>query len=282
MSNVVIIGAGDVGAATAQALASGDCVGRIVIVDANTNAAAGKALDIQQSGAIDGFHTKLGASDDLSAATGASVCIVADRAGISPEEWHGEDGRAMLARLLRYSGRTPIVLAGTSAVDLILRGSGELKTSRELLIGSAPEALASAVRSLVALDAGCSPLEVSIAVLGVPPHGFVVPWSEAAVGGRALERVLPQAQLARLEARCRGLWPPGPQALGMAAARTAEAILRSSRRSFHVFTALDGEFGVRRQVGILPVFLSSHGIVHRHVPELNLRERVQLQSVLSG
>ena len=55
---------------------------------------------------------------------------------------------------------------------------------------SRPEALASAIRAIVAVDRRCSPSDVGIAVLGAPPDGFVVPWSEATVGGFALERTM--------------------------------------------------------------------------------------------
>src|SRR6185503_17434635 len=122
------------------------------------------------------------------------------------------------------------------------RAVRELGAPRERLLGSAPLALASAIRAVVALEVQCSPAEVSLAVLGTP-GGFVVPWSEASIGGYALDRVLSQATLARLEARAGKLWPPGPYALGTAAALTADAILRSSRHSFNAFAFLGEEFG---------------------------------------
>ncbi len=282
MSTVAVIGAGEIGGATARALASRDRVRRVVLIDAAVHVAAGKALDIQQSGAVEGFHTKVTATADLSAAALADVCVVADRTGARSEEWRGEEGLAMLRRLLQYASRAPIVCAGPGSADLILAGVRELDVQRERLFGSAPEALASATRAMVALDRRCSPGEVSLAVLGAPPAGFVVPWSDVAVAGFALERLLNQADLARLEARCRQLWPPGPQTLGIAAAQTAEAAILSARRFVSVFMYLDGEFGVRRQVAAFPAFLTPSGIQDRHMPSLNTRERVQLQSVLKG
>ena len=87
-------------------------------------------------------------------------------------------------------------------------------------------------------------------MLGVPPDGLVVPWSEAAIGGFALERVLTPVQMARLEARTPRLWPPGPFALGLAAAVAAEAVVTASRRALSVLTVLDGEFGVRNRRGV--------------------------------
>ena len=51
------------------------------------------------------------------------------------------------------------------------------------------------------MEAGCSVTEVSLSVLGRAPRAIVVPWVEASIGGYALEKVLTQAQLARVEAR---------------------------------------------------------------------------------
>jgi malate/lactate dehydrogenase len=123
---------------------------------------------------------------------------------------------------------------------------------------------------------------VQLTVLGAPPAGLVVPWSEASIGGYALERVLSQVQLTRLDARVARLWPPGPYALGLAAARVVEALVTSSRRTHTVLAVLGGEFGVRGRVGALPALLSTTGIVHTRVPTLNTRERVQLDTALGA
>jgi malate/lactate dehydrogenase len=119
-----------------------------------------------------------------------------------------------------------------------------------------------------------------LTVIGRPPTGFVVPWSEASIGGYALQRTLSQAQLARIEARADHLWPPGPSSLGSAASAVTRAILSASRRSFSVLTWLEGEFGVRRVVGALPVQLEASGIADSRVPEMGSRERVRLQTAL--
>ena len=280
MSKVAIIGAGDLGGAAAQALASRDRVRRIVIVDSAAGVAAGKALDLQQSGAVDGFHTRLTGTGDLDAAIGATACILADRAGAPDDEWQGEEGLSMLVRLLPYLAGAPIVFAGASQAKLMHHAAREAGAPRERLIGSAPDAFGAAARAIVALEAGCSPAEVALAVLGAPPS-LVIPWSEASIGGYALERVLSQVQLAQVEARAARLWPPGPIALGAAAAQAAEAIVTSSRRTFNALTVLGGEFGVKDRIGALPVRLSRGGIAAVRVPALNTRERVRLETSLT-
>jgi len=280
MSSVTIVGAGSLGGAVAQALAARDNVRRVLLVDAAAGVAAGKALDIMQSGAVSGSHTRLEGTDDLSRAVGSAVCVIADRHGPPEAEWSGDDGLALLRQLAPWTEKVPLVFAGASQTGLMSTARREHHIPRPLLIGSAPEAFASAMRSMVALEAGCSPSEVSLAVLGLPPAGLVVPWSEAAIGGFALERTLTPVQMSRLDARAQRLWPPGPFALGMAAARAVEAVVTASRGALSVLTVLDGEYGVRNRLGSMPALLDARGVASLRVPSLSSRERVLVETAL--
>ncbi len=248
-------------------------------MDAAGTAAAGKALDIQQMGAVHGSHTHLDGTDDPARVTGCAVCVIADRVGKTSLEWQGDEGVTMLTRLAPYVGDAPLVFAGACQAELLRAAVRDVGLPRRRAIGSAPEAFRSAVSAIVAVEARCSPREVALTVLGAP-DGFVVPWSEASIGGYALERVLSQVQLTRIEARAGKLWPPGAYTLGLAAARVTEAVFESSRQSFSVLTMLGGEFNVKDRVGTLPALLSSTGIVHTRVPTLSTRERVRLDTVL--
>jgi len=312
MATVGIIGAGELGGAVADALARAERAASVLLIDAAGGIATGKALDIQQAGAVKGFHTRVSGTDDFTRIAGCNVCVIADRAGLPAREWQGDDGLAMIVRTLPYMGDSPVVFAGAAQAGLMESAAREAHIRPARLIGSASEALASALTAVVAMEAGCSPTEIRLTVVGSPPltgppeggpysglgrpeggpysglgrpeggprSGFVVPWSEASIGGYALERVLTPVQLQRLQARAVRLWPPGPFTLGLAAARVAEAAITSSRRAFSVLTVLGGELGVRGRAGALPALLSASGIVHTRVPTLSPRERVQLETAL--
>ena len=281
MTTAAVLGAGELGGAIAHALARHEIANRVWLIDTAGTVAAGKALDIQQAGAIEGFDTHLNGTSDTSRIIGSQVCIVADRFGAVSAEWQGEEAFAVIAGLMAMAPDTPFIFAGATQTTLLAQLAREARVSRVRLIGSAPEALASAIRSIVAMEAHCSPSEVMLTVLGVPPTGFVVPWSEASLGGYTLERMLSQVQLARISARVARLWPPGPFALGQAAAWVAEGVLHSARRAFSVLTVLYGEFGVSRRVGAIPALLAAPGIVHTRTPSLSIRERVELDTVLA-
>lgn len=277
MTTVCILGAGEIGGATARALAAGDVASRVVLLDAARGVAAGKALDLQQAGAITGCHTALTGTDDWSRLTGAAVCIVADP--VQGGSWSDTD--PLLERLQAFAGKAPLVFAGTTDAALLIAGAAARGIPRRRLIGSAPQALQASIAAIVALEARCSVSEVAVSVLGAPP-AVVVPWSEASIGGRALHRVLDASAVARLDARAARLWPPRPGALGLAAAFVTQGLLHASRRAFTVSALLDGEFGLRNRVGVVPARLSPEGIARIDVPPLETRERVQVETALDA
>src|ERR1700742_3953382 len=97
MREIAIIGAGELGGATAHAIARRDLARAIVLVDERGTVAAGKALDIAQAAPIEGFATALSGSTDVAVAAGAEVVVIADRFGAG--EWHGEEALALLRRV---------------------------------------------------------------------------------------------------------------------------------------------------------------------------------------
>ena len=267
MTTVCIIGAGDIGGAIAHALARGERVSRVLLIDADGKVAAGKALDIQQSGAVDRFHVRLDGTDDVTRVAGCAVCVVADRFGRPSSEWQGEEGLAMLTRLAAYAGDAPIVFAGASQAELLRALAREGHVRRERLVGSVP----GGAHCRGARD-GRDGSEL-FAVRGRSHRA-----RHAAVGvRRAVERGVDW----RIQPRARAVAGPadadrsssgaavaaGPFALGLAAARVAEALVRHSRRAFSVLTVLGGEFGVRGRVGAMPVHLSPSGIAQHAGPD---------------
>src|SRR5205823_13264416 len=118
------------------------------------------------------------------------------------------EGLMLLKRLSNLNPRLIVVCAGAGQRDQVERGVRELRLSRNALIGSAPEALAAAVRAFVALETNGSARDVALAVLGVPPSHVVVPWEEATIAGLAATSMLDEPMRRRLASRVEALWPP--------------------------------------------------------------------------
>lgn len=280
MSTVVILGAGDIGGALARQLAAADVVSRIVIVDDAASIAAGKALDIAQAGPVDRYSTQLSGTSDVSAVVGVAMVVLADRATQPPAEWQDEAGLALLKRVAGLNQLAPVVCAGTAQASLIERGVNELGIARARLFGSAPEALRAAITAITALEAGAAPDDVSLSVLGRPPHHVIVPWDEAAIAGRSATQVLTAAQLARLDARIARLWPPGPYTLAGAAARLIHTALTRAAREHVAMVALTQAEGTPGRAATLPVALGPSGISRLVAPALSARDRVRLETTL--
>jgi len=278
MLDVAIIGAGELGGSLAQLVAASDMVRDVRLIDDAGNVAAGKALDLMQSSAVAGFSTRIAGATDLTAAAGAAVIVLADR--VEGGEWQGEDGLLVLKRLA-HLGLSPVILcAGAGHRDLVERGARDLGLSRNRLLGSAPEALAAAVRAIVALETNGSPRDVALALLGVPPTHIVIPWEEATIRGFTATRVLDEQARRRTMARVDRLWPPGPRALAAAARQAIAAMLGGARHTISAFVAPDDTSGRRSRAAALPVRLGPDGIERVELPSLSVRDQVALDNAM--
>ena len=279
MSSVVILGAGELGGALARQLAATDAVRRIVLVDEAAAVADGKALDITQSAPVDGYSTIVAGAGDESVVLGADFIVIADRHA-SASEWQGDQGVALVRRAAHWNPRAIILCAGAAQMELVERGVNESGIPSHRLFGSAPEGLRSAVTAMTALEAGCSPNEVSLSVIGKPPAEIIVPWDEASIGGRRASEVLRPPAIVRLDARLPRLWPPGPLTLASAATRVVAGAVRHNRESLCLFVALSREESSAGGVGILPATVMASGISQLLTPTLSTRDRVRLDTAL--
>lgn len=279
MATVVILGAGDIGGATARQLAATDLVSRIVLVDDLPGVASGKALDVAQSSPVDRYHTALSGSSDVAVVVGAVAVVIADRAAGSAE-WQGDEALALLNRVAGLNHAAPLVCAGVSQAGLIEKLVAEAGVSRTRVLGSAPEALRSAVVAITALEANAAPVDLSLSVLGKPPHQVIVPWDEAAISGRSATNVLSAAQLARLDARIARLWPPGPYALAAAATHIVRSALTGSPRVHAAMVAASRDEGAPGRAAMMPVTLNAGGIASLVEPALSTRDRVRFETTM--
>ena len=278
MREVAIVGAGELGGAVAHVLARRDAVRSIVLADESGRVAAGKALDIAQAAPVEGFATGITGTTDLATVAGSSVVVVAERVAQGP--WSADEGLLLLKRLVQSAPRAIFLCAGPSARELVERGVRELRIDRRRLFGTAPEALAAGARALVALSADCSPRDVALSILGIPPSHTVIPWQDATIGGFALTRRLDERARRALAVRIARLWPPGSYALASAAAAIVEAMAGRSRRTACCFVVPDTGSGTRARAAALPVRVDAAGIAEIIQPTLSVVEQVALDNAM--
>ena len=276
MSFVAIVGSGPLGGALAHKLAARDRVGEIRLIDADDRVAQGKALDILQASPVEAFTTRVAGTGSLAAVAGAAVVVFADAAATGAEHG-GENGLSLLRQIAAMEASAPVVFAGGTHRELMTRGVRELSLASTRLIGSAPFALESALRSLTGLLMDRSGVDVGLRIVGVPPEAAVVAWEEGSFAGQPLTSRLPAHEIAALNSRLPGLWPPGPYALASAGSRVVEALIEGSRRRFSCFVA-----GPRGVVSAMPVELGQDGVRHIDEPVLTRQERTRLENALEG
>lgn len=277
MLEVAVIGAGELGGATAHLLARRDLASRVQLVDDRGRVAEGKALDIMQAAPVEQFTTIVAGSTDVTAAGGADVVIVADRA--AGAEWRGDAALMLVKRLAGLAPSAIIVCAGWSQRDLVDRAVRELHRDRRRVLGSAPEALASTARALVALELDGSPQDITLAVLGNPPSHTIILWDDAAIGGYPLTRFVDGPTRKRLASRIAAIGPPGPHALAAAVGKVVDAIEGRSKPILSCFVAT-AETGRRTRTVALPVRLGPAGVEAVVLPELNVADQVALDNLM--
>ena len=274
MSVIAIIGGGPLGAALAHKLAGRSRVAEVRLIDPEEAVAKGKALDILQAGPVENAHVKVSGTGSLHAAVGADVIVFADN--VAGVEHSGEAGLSLVRQLQAAGSSAPLLFAGASQRQLMQPCVRELHIPSARLLGSAPAALASALRALSGAILDTSAADVSLQVVGVPPKGTVVAWQEATVSGQPLTSVMGAHEIAALSSRIPGLWPPGPYALASAAARVAEALCSGSRRQYSCFVDVG-----RGRVAAMPVVLTRGGLTRIVEPALSSQERTLLENALA-
>ena len=271
MSVVAIIGAGEIGSAVAYALARRARIRDVRLVDASASVASGKALDIRQTGPIEGFDTIVSGRADILDAVNADLIVIAD--AVTDGEWDGERGLALIKQLVRAGSKAPVVFAGPRQAWLMEAAVREAGVSPEAIVGSAAGAVHSGLCALVALEVNGSGVDVAAAVVGRAP-AFTIGWTSATLGGSLLSAAMPAHRMLAVSDTLKKLWPPKPHAIGAATAIVVEGLLFGARRQVYATTVLNGEYGERGVATMLPLELGNRSVMRRLEPSLSGQERV--------
>jgi len=281
------------------------------LIDVAAQVSVGKALDIRQSGPVDGYDTRVSGSGDVLAATGADVIVIAD--AHVEGEWEGDRGLALVRQLLAAGTTAPIVFAGPKQTWLMEASVRELGLDADRVVGTAAGALTGAMRSLAALEADGSGADVSLVVSGRPP-AFLVAWSSATIGGTLVTDRVPAHRLMALSQQLPALWPTRPYAIAAATTPAVEGLpfgtrplapgrhrvhqrrdlrpraapppavggrLVGSRTPVPGVIVVDQEWDVRHRAALLPLTLGNGRVLQKHMPSFSGQERVEFLNSLS-
>lgn len=267
MNTVAILGAGELGASLARLLGDREQARRVILIDPDEGRAKGKALDLLQSGPVEGSDTHLEGRASVAGLTGLDAVVVAD-----PSELTGPDSVPLrvtdfVRGLLPVLGEAPLVFAGADPSPLVAAAL-ERGVARDRVLGSAPIAWSAALRRRLAEALGVEPSGIAASVLGRAPD--LVPVG-VSLGGMPLTGAALSALGRALDALKAHAF--GPLSLATAAARVLAALDRSRPSLLPVVVAAGG-FATRGAALAVVARLASGRVQGLEALELTPRERL--------
>ena len=282
---VTIVGAGNVGASTAEAIAM-QGLADIYLVDVVEGLAAGKALDMSQAAAVLGHSCRIEGGTDYAPATGSELVIVtagvARKPGMSRDDLLRTNGSIItdVAKNVWSVAPEAVVIVVSNPLDVttqIFHEASGVPTSR--VMGMAGILDSARFRTFIAWEVGCSPEDVSAMVLGGHGDSMVPLAREASVSGVPVTQLVSDDALARIVQRTRdggaeivSLLKTGSAYYAPAAAicQMASSILMDEKRLLPVCAYVNGQYGLRNIFIGVPVKLGKRGV--EEIVEVRLRE----------
>jgi len=272
---VTVVGAGNVGATTAEYLLR-EGLGDVYLVDVVEGLAAGKALDMAQAGPLLGHSCRVTGGTDYGPAEGSDLAIItagiARKPGMSRDDLLRINGgiMAQVAQNIWRACPEAVVIVVSNPLDVtthIFHETSGFPTNR--VLGMAGVLDTARFRTFVARQVGCSPEDVSAMVLGGHGDSMVPLASQASVSGVPLTHFLDGDTVARLVQRTRdggaeivGLLKTGSAFYAPAAAtcQMASAILRDEKRILPVCAHVSGQYDLRNLFIGVPARLGRRGV----------------------
>ena len=272
-----IVGAGNVGGTTAQRIAERNYADIVLLdIPAAEGLARGKALDIQESGPVLGYETKLEGGIDHAALAGSHVVVITGgsprKPGMSRDDLVAVNTEVMneWGGAVKTYAPDAVVIVVTNPLDAmaqaVYRATG---FPRERVVGMAGVLDSARFRSFIAEELQVSVLDVTAFVLG--GHGdTMVPLPRySTVAGVPLPELLPPDAIERLSNRTANggaeivnLLKSGSAFYAPSAAVLAmvDSIVLDQRRVLPCSVYLDGEYGYRDVFMGVPVKLGARGV----------------------
>lgn len=171
---ITVIGAGAVGATTADNIARGNFVEEVILLDIKEGVAEGKAQDMMQTAALLGFDTKIkGVTNDYSQTAGSTVAVITSgiprKPGMTREELIGTNAnivKSVVENLVKHSPEVVIIVVSNpmdTMTHLALKTSGLPKNR---IIGMGGTLDSARFKYQLASKLNASPSDLNAIVIG--------------------------------------------------------------------------------------------------------------------
>ena len=284
---VTVVGAGNVGATCAQELARRDYAD-VVLVDIKEGLAEGKALDVNQAGAVLGYEPNTTGSTGYEESAGSHVVVVTagvPRTGdMSRDDLVSTNEKIVGSVTREVAEHSPdaILIVVSNPLDAMCHVAKNVSGwPKERVFGMAGILDTARFSTFIAWETGSSVKDVSAMVLGGHGDQMVSVVSATTVGGVPLRKLVPEARIAELVKRTAGgggelvtlLGTSAWYAPGAAAAQMVDAIMLDEKRVLPCTAYLEGEYGIDALYMGVPVKLGAGGV--EEIVELDLSDDEQ-------
>jgi malate dehydrogenase len=295
---ITVIGAGNVGATTAQRLVDKEIANEVVLVDVIEGLPQGKALDMYEATPVEVSDVKVVGSNSYAETANSDIVIItagiARKPGMTREQLQDTNAGIVKSVTEQVVASSPkaILLVVSNPLDVMtyvaLKVSG---FERHRVIGMAGILDSARFRSFIALELKVSVEDINAFVLGGHGDSMVPLPRYSTVAGIPIPELLPKEAVDRLVKRTRdggieivNYLKTGSAyyAPSSAVVQMAEAVVKDKKRILPCAVFLQGEYGIRDTVVGVPVKLGKNGVEEIIQIKLNDEEQAALNKSAAG
>ena len=284
MKKITVIGAGNVGATTAQRLAEKELAEEVILLDVVEGIPHGKALDMLESGPVESFDTYLKGTNDYSDTKNSDIIIItaglARKPGMSRDDLliaNADIVKSVTEKSVEHSPQA-IIIAVSNPLDVMTYVAFKVSGfERHRVIGMAGILDTARFRTFIANELEVSVKDVDAMVLGGHGDSMVPLVRYTTIGGIPLTEFLSKDKIEKLVDRTRkggieivnylktgsAYYAPSSAAVEM-----VESIVKNKKRILLCSAFLTGEYDLHNVFCGVPVRLGKEGILN--IIKLNL------------
>src|SRR5512142_2318216 len=292
VNKITVVGAGNVGATTAQRVAEKELARTVVMVDVVEGIPQGKGLDQWQSAPIEGFDSRVVGSNGYDETTGSDIVIItagiARKPGMSRDDLLNTNAGIVkqVSEQIKATSPNAILIIVSNPLDVMSYVAMKVTGfPRERVLGMAGVLDTARYRSFLAEAADVSVRDIQAMVLGGHGDTMVPLISYTSVSGIPITQLIEKSKLDAIVDRTRNggaeivkhlktgsaYYAPSSGAVQM-----AEAIVKDQRRILPCAAWLDGEYGMSGLFLGVPCKIGRRGLEKVIEVELTADERTAL------
>jgi len=293
VNKITVVGAGNVGATTAQRVAEKELARTVVMVDVAEGIPQGKALDQWQSAPIEVYDSRVIGSNGYDETIDSDIVIItagiARKPGMSRDDLLNTNAGIVksVSEQIRKTSPKAIVIVVSNPLDVMCYVAKEVTGfPRERVIGMAGVLDTARYRAFLAEALDVSVRDIQAMVLGGHGDTMVPLISYTSVSGIPITQLMDRATLDAIVDRTRNggaeivkhlktgsaYYAPSAGAVQM-----AEAIVNDQRRILPCAAWLEGEYGMKDLFLGVPCKLGKNGLEQVIEVELTADERTALE-----